>query len=514
MGLSRLSEVRAAGMSTVASQFESTARLFPTSPALVEGERVTTYAQLSGQARRIASWLDAHGVQRGDRVALLAENSGDYLALMLGCAFRGCILACQNWRLLPHELKHCIDLVAPKLMMASSRYAGTLEECGYDRASVRVLDDTLRAEWAAASDQSTFPVDPEDPLIILYTSGTTGLPKGAVISHRAELARNAAWRTSYRLAPEDTFVAWTPLYHMGGTDHALATLMQGGKVIVMDGFDADRLAQIAVTEPLGWFVVMPGTVDRAIAALKATGKPVVGVKVCGVMADLIPRHQIAELSALVNAPFANTFGSTETGSPPCSGDLLPIGVVPDKLPKTMSSFCELKLVDEQDQPVGRGVPGEAAVRGPTLFSGYWNAPETNADDFRGGWFHMGDILVQHDDGTFDFVDRAKYMIKSGGENIYPAEIEGVLLGDKRVQEAAVVRQADPQWGEVPVAFVAREDDSIGAVELAALCREKLAGYKQPKGFHFIDFDAFPRSASGKVQRHELQARLEAQLAQK
>ena len=152
------------------------------------------------------------------------------------------------------------------------------------------------------------------------------------------------------------------------------------------------------------------------------------------------------------------------------------------------------------------------MRGPTLFSGYWNAEETNAKDFRGGWFHMGDVLVQHTDGTFDFVDRAKYMIKSGGENIYPAEIEGVLLGDERIAEAAVVRLADDQWGEVPVAFVARKTTDVEVADLAALCREKLAGYKQPKGFHFIEFEDFPRSASGKVQRHELQARLEADVA--
>jgi len=142
-----------------------------------------------------------------------------------------------------------------------------------------------------------------------------------------------------------------------------------------------------------------------------------------------------------------------------------------------------------------------------LFSGYWRAPETNAQDFRGGWFHMGDVFVRNPDGTLDFVDRAKYLIKSGGENIYPAEIERVLLQDPRVADAAVVRQPDPKWGEVPVAFVARHDESLGEDELRKKCREQLAGYKQPKEIRFIQFDAFPRSASGKIQRHELEKRL-------
>jgi fatty-acyl-CoA synthase len=147
------------------------------------------------------------------------------------------------------------------------------------------------------------------------------------------------------------------------------------------------------------------------------------------------------------------------------------------------------------------------MRGPTLFSGYWRAPETNAEDFRGGWFHMGDVFVRNPDGTLDFIDRVKYLIKSGGESIYPAEIERVLLQDARVADAAVVRRADPKWGEVPVAFVARRDDSLTEDELRRRCREQLAGYKQPKAIHFIPVEAFPRSASGKIQRHEMERRL-------
>jgi len=148
------------------------------------------------------------------------------------------------------------------------------------------------------------------------------------------------------------------------------------------------------------------------------------------------------------------------------------------------------------------------MRGPTLFSGYWAAPEVNAAEFRGGWFHMGDVFVRNPDGTLDFVDRRKYLIKSGGENIYPAEIERVLLRDPRVAEAAVVRRRDPTWGEVPVAFVARTDPALTADQLIAACRAELAGYKRPRAIRFIELAEFPRSASGKVQRHELERRLE------
>ena len=225
------------------------------------------------------------------------------------------------------------------------------------------------------------------------------------------------------------------------------------------------------------------------------------------MADLVPPAEIAEVTRLLRAPYANTFGATETGCPPCSSNLIPIGVAPARLSKQQSPFCEVRLVDADDRDVAVGVPGELCMRGPTLFSGYWRAPETNAKDFRGGWFHMGDVFIRNPDGTLDFVDRVKYLIKSGGENIYPAEIERVLLQDPRVADAAVVRQPDAKWGEVPIAFVARRDEMLTEEELRSRCREQLAGFKQPKAIHFIPFDAFPRSASGKVQRHELERRL-------
>jgi fatty-acyl-CoA synthase len=168
----------------------------------------------------------------------------------------------------------------------------------------------------------------------------------------------------------------------------------------------------------------------------------------------------------------------------------------------------VRLVDPEGRDVPDGSPGELCMRGPTLFSGYYRADEVNEREFRDGWFHMGDVFVRNADGTLDFVDRVKYLIKSGGENVYPAEIERVLLQDPRVADAAVVRRRDPKWGEVPVAFVARRDEALTADELRVRCRAELAGYKQPKDIIFLPLDAFPRSASGKVQRHELEKRLE------
>ena len=194
---------------------------------------------------------------------------------------------------------------------------------------------------------------------------------------------------------------------------------------------------------------------------------------------------------------------------PASKGVIDIGVVPERLSKVQSSLCELRLVDENDRDVADGEPGEALVRAPSLFSGYWQAPEVNAEVFRGGWYHMGDVFRRNRDGTLDFVDRRKYLIKSGGENIYPAEIEGVLLASTRVANAVVVRRADARWGEVPVAFVVRRDQELTADEVTAMCRGQIAGYKVPKDVIFVADEELPRSTSGKIKRHELESRLVA-----
>ena len=502
-----MEQILRAARSTVATAFAATAALRGERVAVVDVDgRRRTYREIAERARRLANVLAARGVGSGDRVALLAENRGEILELFLAAGHLGAIVACQNWRLAPGEMKHCVGLVAPAIAVVSPRHVEVFARIS--DVPALVLGEAYEAELAGASDElAVRDIDPEAPLLVLYTSGTTGLPKGAVINHRAQIVRNLVTRAEFGVQPDDTFVAWSPLYHMGAVDNSLGTLMSGGTVIVVDGFAAPRLAAIVETEPLGWLLLMPGMVARFADELDARGIRAKSVRVCGVMADLVPPADIARITTLLGAPYANTFGATETGCPPCSSSLIPIGVVPAKLSKQQSPFCEVRLVDPDDRDVPLGVPGELAMRGPTLFSGYWQNAAANAHDFRGGWFHMGDVFVRNPDGSLDFVDRVKYLIKSGGENIYPAEIERVMLLDPRVAEACVVRAKDARWGEVPVAFVASRDASLDADALFALCREHLAGFKQPKQIQFIAVQDFPRSASGKVQRHELEARL-------
>jgi acyl-CoA synthetase (AMP-forming)/AMP-acid ligase II len=507
--------VRRSAASTVASLFAARARVHPRRIAIesaADPEACRTYEQLGRRTSRLAAALAARAVGRGDRIALLSENRPEYLEVILAAGRIGAMVACQNWRLAPAELAHCLDLVEPTCVFVSARFADRLAALGRGANERPIVfgpdyERLVEAGSEHAAGTAFADIDPEDPLLILYTSGTTGLPKGAVLSHRAEIARNLVLRAEYGIAPDDTFAAWPPLYHMGSLECSLGTVMSGGTVITVDGFDPAELSRIVATRNVGYLLLMPGMVASFAAELRARAVRPRGVKICGVMADLVPPSEIAEITTLLGAPYGNTFGATETGWPPCSSNLIPVGVAPERLPKEQSPYCEVRLVDENDVDVEDGSPGELCVRGPTLFSGYFRAPSVNAHDFRGGWFHMGDVFVRAPDGSLEFVDRVKYLIKSGGESIYPAEIERVLLQDPRVAEAAVVRRADGKWGEVPVAFVAPRDPALTITELRERCRAQLAGYKQPKDIFFVSLEAFPRSASGKIQRSELEKRL-------
>jgi fatty-acyl-CoA synthase len=502
-------EVLAAGVSTIGQLFAARARLSGNAVAVEEGERRLTYGELDERANRLANALAAAGLIHGDRVGLYARNCTEYLEIELAAAKLGVITAALNCRLAPAELEHCINLVSPRIIIAHDDLAqglGALDLSAHRLICLGTDYETLLA--AADARPPTVAVAPEDGLVILYTSGTTGLPKGAMISHRAMIARALVFTSELSLTPADGFVAWAPFYHMASTDHALATLLRGGKVIVVDGYRAEPLIAAAQNERIGWFVLIPGMIEDFIAKVKAVpGFKPKGIRVCGAMADLVPPHQIGEVTGLLATTYLNSFGSTETGLPPASRGEIPIGVTPTSLSKQQTAFCEIRLVDPHDKDVADGEPGELAIRGPTVFSGYWRADDTNAHDFRGGWFHLGDVFRRNPDGTLDFVDRAKYMIKSGGENVYPAEIERVLLADPRVADAAVVKVRDDKWGEAPLAFVARNDDALSVDDLMDRCRAELAGYKRPREIRFIAFEDIPRSTSGKIQRHELEKSL-------
>ncbi|NYT22007.1 AMP-binding protein [Alcaligenaceae bacterium] len=503
--------VSAASALSMPALFERQVRLRSDSTAVESGRLSLTYAQLDRRAWRLAQEFRDAGVRRGDRICVLSENDPDFIVMCIAALRLGATLATLNPRLAIAELRHCISLVTPRILCISGRQQARFDTPPSPDVQVMAFGsgtalDARLGQPAGEGDRACVAdPDPEDIQFIIYTSGTTGLPKAAMISQRAMLARIMVYVLDYGVDGDDTFLAWSPLCHMASIELGFGTLLLGGKVVVLDGPDLPAICGYLETEKLSNLIFFPGMVDQAIAFLKQRRPKVRGLKKFGALADLFNPHDIARLTELLGAPFTNTFGSTETGMPPLSAGRLRVGEVPADFGKLPSSLCELRLLDKAGRECAAGEIGELVMRGPTLFSGYWAAPDATAEAFRGGWFHSGDMFRRRADGRYDYVDRSKYLIKSGGENIYPAEIERVVLQHPGIADAVVVRRKDAQWGEVPVLVAVARDAPPPPDELLTLCRRDLAAFKLPKDFFFIDADALPRSSTGKVVRSEVES---------
>jgi fatty-acyl-CoA synthase len=299
---------------------------------------------------------------------------------------------------------------------------------------------------------------------------------------------------------------------MASIELGFGTLLLGGKVVVMDGPDLPTICDYLEREPLSNLIFFPGMVEQTIAYLKERKPRVRSLKKFGALADLWAPKDIAQLTSLLDVPFTNTFGSTETGMPPLSAGRLAKGIAPTDFGKLPSSLCEVRVCADDDSEAPIGEPGELAVRGPTVFSGYWGAPEATAEALRGGWYRTGDMFRRRADGRYDYVDRRKYLIKSGGENIYPAEIERVVMQHPAIADAIVVRQPDARWGEVPVLVAIPRDTPPAEAVLMALCAESLAPFKRPKAVLFAKEADVPRSGTGKIIRAEVEAWVATALA--
>lgn len=509
---------RAASSRTVGHALRSTVLRTPTAVAISVEGRQLTFAQLDAESNRLANALMGLGATHGTRIGILSENRLEYALAYYAAAKIGAIVAAFNWRLTPSELKAVMATTDPGTVFVSSRFRELYMSAaaGLARRAVVSLDGRLTGTdlaldrlLSAASDRDPGrEVDAEDILMILYTSGSTGTPKGAAISHRAIVARAMALAADMGWRDIHTFIGWAPLFHTGGADYLLISGIIGGRYQIVDGPRAEVIAATLRDYPVVWLFLPPGGIQKVLDEVARTGPPRDLGRV-GSMADLIPPELIAATTTALRAPFLNSFGSTEAGCYPSPISTIPIGVAPTRLSKRPSALCDVRIVDEFGDEVPYETPGEMLLRGPMLFSGYWNNDEVNAEDFRSGWFHTGDLMIRHADGTLDYYDRKKYMIKSGGENIYPAEIERLLLECDGVDEAIVVKKRDPQWGEVPVVFIAATAGArVTEEDLRRHIEPKLSRYKLPRQYVFLPIERFPRNVTGKVVRRELERLVE------
>jgi acyl-CoA synthetase (AMP-forming)/AMP-acid ligase II len=474
-----------------------------------EGEP-TTYGQMAARTARLAGGLAERGVGRGDVVALLAYNCPELLEAIFAANHLGAIAMPINWRLAAPEVRYILEHAGAKALVCDEALVELADEAtkGIEATLVRTCASGRVEGWVPLADLhgepvACVPADADDVHRLMYTSGTTGRPKGVMLTHANLAWKNFAHLVEFGFTGADLGLACGPLYHVGALDLTTTSLIAAGATtIIHRAFDAAAVAEEIERSRVTTVWLAPAMVNAILALPDVETRDLSSVRLIISGGEKMPIPLIERIGrTFPSAWFADAYGLTET----VSGDtFLDRGSVVAKL-GSVGRPClhlELDVWDDEGRSVPAGERGEIVLRGPKVFKGYWRDPEATARAFAGGWFHTGDIGVRDEDGYVFIVDRLKDMIVSGGENIAGSEVERVLYEHDAVLEAAVVGRPDERWGEVPVAYVVLRDGAEAtADELVEHCRSQLAKFKVPKDVTFLG--ALPRNPSGKVLKREL-----------
>lgn len=498
--------------------------LTPDKVALIDaatGER-RTYREWNARANAVARWLrDEFGIQKGDRVAVLAINCPEYLDLLFAAGKLGAVLVPLNWRLTVRELVIILQDCAPAVLCHDETYADTARQAaalvGIPTAPLASPIPTPAGETPAVQvpapagkDAGATPpplpvttpdLTLEDPFLILYTSGTTGVPKGAILSHRMVTWNCVNTEISWDLWGTDITPTFAPFFHSGGINVLTLPLVhKGGTVVLLRNSDPGAVLECIERERCTIVFAVPTVFQMMLEHPRFAATDLSSVRFCVTGGSSCP-IPIIESYFKRGLTFRQGYGMTEVG-------VNCFSLAPEDALRKAGSVgrpvfhSEARIVDEYDQDVGIDTVGELALAGPHVCSGYWNRPEATAEVLRDGWFHTGDLARRDSEGYYYIVGRKKDLIISGGENIYPAEIEGLMATHPSIAEAAIIGVPDPKWGEVGRAVVVvRPGETLTAEEVLAFCDGKLARYKIPKSVVFAPI--LPRNAMGKVIKAEL-----------
>lgn len=501
------------------------AELCPDKPALHFQGRTITYAELFARSEAVACWLQSLGLEKGDRVAVLLDNCPEFIELYLACARLGVIFVPFNFRLAPPEIDYLLGNCRPRLFVFRDHLADkvapldldayrppmTVAVVGDKAGDHRIIDYRHHTRRFAGErpflSASLGPADPEEPQVIMYTSGTTGHPKGAVLTYKKTFFNCLNANIFFKVNYDDIMLVILPLFHSGGLFiQATPMLYHGGTMVLHPRFDPEAVFRDMARFRVSKFLGVP-TVYRALLEVPPARRgDLSSLKVCAIGGEQVTPELLMRCQEAGFLP-RQIMGQTETS-------ILLWASEEEGLarPGTVGRpvfHAEVRLADERGRPVPPGEVGEIVVRGPVVMKEYWRDPARTEEALRGGWLHTGDLGRQDEDGYYYLVGRAKDMFISGGENVYPAEVERVLEQHPAVAQAAVVGVPHPRWGEVGVAFVVmRGGQALKAEELISFCRQRLAAYKLPKRIHQVA--ELPRTPLGKVRKFLLleQARQE------
>ena len=490
--------------------------LHPNKTAIIfEGNQIS-YLELHRKVNQTCCWLQSLGIEKGDRVAVMLSNCPEFLELYLACSRLGALFVPVNYRLAAPELDYTLMNSRPRLFVFGNEYAETVLSLKTNDSkkpllllasipqctdSPEILD--YQVESAVDHDQNPFltesmaPASPEEPHVIMYTSGTTGQPKGAVLSHRKTFFNCLNADIFFKLHFDDVMLIVLPLFHSGGLFiQASPVIYKGATMIIHPNFDPHRTYEDIRQHKVTKFLGVPTVYNSLVKANSEKRAAFSSLKVCAIGGEKLTPELQAQFK---DAGFSlrQIMGQTETS-------ILLWASEEDVFRKPGAVgrpvfHAEVRIVDRLGHPCSPGQVGEIIVRGSIMMTEYWQDPIKTEETIKGGWLHTGDLARIDEDGYFYLVDRAKDMFISGGENVYPAEIERVLRGHPAIEDIAVVGAPDKSWGEVGHAFViSKSGMDLTPEEVISYCDGRLANYKWPKQVIFTP--NFPRTALGKVRK--------------
>jgi acyl-CoA synthetase (AMP-forming)/AMP-acid ligase II len=486
----------------------------PDKPALLDGGRVVSYAQLDDRSNRIANTLLAAGIRPGSHVGYLGKNAAEFFEVWMGANKAACALAPLNWRSAAAELVEVVNDAKVPLIFAGCDFTELAEQVrGAAALTVQVVREHEIDQWLsdASSEDPEIPLSDGATALLGYTSGTTAAPKGVPITHGAltNWFSAAATEPSVNWNSDDIGLMVMPNFHLAGTLVSLPALYHGASLGILSAFEpAAFVAAVAAHRPTVTCLV-PTAIQMLLDHGSTNPDNFSSLRRMLYAGSPIGQHTLQQALDVFGCEFVQFYGTTETFIITLLRPEQHHLDNPDLLKSCGQPMpgVELRIVDANGSDVGSGQAGEVLVRSPWMFNGYLNKPDATGTAIIDGWYHTGDAGIRDKDGNLFLVDRLKDMIVSGGENIYSAEVERALAAHPSVQSVAVVGAPDHKWGERVLAFVVPYPGaSIDVSDLASHCRGLIAGYKVPKEIHLMD--TLPQTASGKVQKAALRQQLQ------
>jgi fatty-acyl-CoA synthase len=495
-------------------------RIQPEKTAICFEGREISYLRLHRQACRIAGYFMSNGLSAGQRVAVLLDNCPEFIQIYLACSRVGLILVPFNTRWAADEVNWAIENCEPAVIIFHRKYKKKIMDCRGNSllpeiAQIEIPEDTadfletygpLEKDRAGGDDpvdtRAVIPVPPESPQVIMYTSGTTGRPKGAVLSHRKTFFNCLNAQFFLDLQAEDRMLLSVPLFHSGGLFiQASPVLYRGAGLVIQSKFDAVATYKDIRKHRITQYSAVPTIMKRLLAVPPEMRDDISSLRICAVGGEKMTDTLVKQCLA-AGFPMRQIMGQTET-----SIILWASGKDLNDYPGTVGKpvfHGQVALIDSNGNPTGAGDVGEIAVSGPTLMSGYWRFPKLSKEAIRDGWLYTGDLARRNEQGYFFLVDRAKDMYISGGENVYPVEVERVLKAHDSISDAAVIGVPDAVWGQTGHAFVIKKPGAaLTEQDIRTFCEGRLARFKWPQIITFRDH--FPRTALGKIMKENLRA---------